>query len=617
MNVKSGFTKAASWVLALLLASALGATAALTAAAHPAKAWADGSVSLLEPPEFDEGDPDDEGSGSGDNGSDSDSGTDDSDNSGTGTDKPGASTGDDAPAAAYAVLYTDGTLIFQVDDTAAEGKTIVKAYPVDIEGTTAPAWSENASRIRSVEVEEFMYTHSTAGWFKGFSACSSFDLTYLITDRCTDFSEMFSGASRVQRISLYYQKSSAATTMAGMFSGCTSLKYVLMPGFDTSAVTDFSDMFKNCRGMTILNLTNFDNGAAQKSTGMLSGLASLRGLFLGESFDIQTETSTQAACGLSEPITPAVYLASDYWYDGAGVAYLCEDLPSNVTKSFAAYQSGSIYADVASDAWYRPFITDASEMGYVSGQGGSVGRGAMFTPLSSLTRAELAQILANMAGADLTAYVNQTPFTDVSEYEWYAAPIAWAKDMGITRGYANGETYHPFDVVSRAELAVFLGRYAEMLGDVKLDGHDTAILSQYRDSAKVPSWAREAVAWALDGKIMGMYTDGTRQEYMYPDRAITRAEVCTMVIRYQPRFLVDGKSYGDLDIPTGELPVPAKPDTPDEGDNTGGSGSDGSGTGGSGTGGSGTGGGNTGSSGTGGSNTGGSGTGGSGSETTE
>ena len=48
-------------------------------------------------------------------------------------------------------------------------------------------------------------------------------------------------------------------------------------------------------------------------------------------------------------------------------------------------------------------------------------------------------------------------FTDVPDSFWAAAWIAWLVDLGVVKGYA-GDIYKPDDPVTRAQMAVYIGR---------------------------------------------------------------------------------------------------------------------------------------------------------------
>ena len=55
-----------------------------------------------------------------------------------------------------------------------------------------------------------------------------------------------------------------------------------------------------------------------------------------------------------------------------------------------------------------------------------------------------------------------------------------------------------------------------------------AVLSGVSDGTKVSAWAKNAVAWAVDNKIMG--NGGS----VNPLNDIIRAEVAAMVVNYNP-----------------------------------------------------------------------------------
>ena len=104
---------------------------------------------------------------------------------------------------------------------------------------------------------------------------------------------------------------------------------------------------------------------------------------------------------------------------------------------------------------------------------------------------------------------------------WYAGAVAWAAENGIVTGNADG-TFAPERRVTRAELAILLWRQAELLGSTPASSGD---LSAYADGESVATFARQAVAWALEA---GLY-DALVTDTIYPNLPVSReqfAQVC-------------------------------------------------------------------------------------------
>ncbi|QMV43551.1 InlB B-repeat-containing protein [Cohnella cholangitidis] len=120
-------------------------------------------------------------------------------------------------------------------------------------------------------------------------------------------------------------------------------------------------------------------------------------------------------------------------------------------------------------------------------------------------------------------------FGDVSGH-WAAATIEQAIAAGIVSGYPNG-TFKPNQTVTRAEFAVLLVKALHPQGE--------AATLEFEDKRKIGTWARNAVAQAVQAGWIKGYKDGSFR----PDAEITRAEMAAMVANAM------GKSF-DADATT-------------------------------------------------------------------
>ena len=188
----------------------------------------------------------------------------------------------------------------------------------------------------------------------------------------------------------------------------------------------------------------------------------------------------------------------------------------------------AVFADVASDAWYADAVALASQTepvkyDYMNGIPGT----NLFLPEGQITRAQVAQVLYNMAGPDLAVGgVYPTQFSDVEADAWYAAPIFWASQAGIVTGIGDTGTFAPNDPVTREQVATMLWRYMKAQGK---DVSGSADLAAYADGSSVSGWAAEAMAWAVDAEVFGVGTDVLR-----PQDDMSRAEMAATAVRVQP-----------------------------------------------------------------------------------
>ena len=189
------------------------------------------------------------------------------------------------------------------------------------------------------------------------------------------------------------------------------------------------------------------------------------------------------------------------------------------------------FADVAAEKWYAQSVFAAKMNSYVNGIAGT----KVFMPEANITRADAVCILFNMANGsigtddefgydDNHGYI--TGFNDVDGKAYYGKAIAWAKASGVANG-SNG-SFRPNDSITREEFAALLCNFAKAKGEnVTVDSD--AVLAGATDFS---AWAKDVVAWAKDNKVMGNggFINGTG--------AITRAEVASMAVNYQPKKLV-------------------------------------------------------------------------------
>jgi uncharacterized repeat protein (TIGR02543 family) len=174
---------------------------------------------------------------------------------------------------------------------------------------------------------------------------------------------------------------------------------------------------------------------------------------------------------------------------------------------------GVSFTDVNKNQWYNAAIEYVVSKGIMEGYGND-----KFGPNDHLTRAQLAQILYNAAGAP--EVTSESPFTDVTAGKWYTAAITWAYENGVVEGYGNGK-FGPNDEITREQLATMIWRYA---GEVKAT---TDSLSSFTDAAKVSSYAQDALLWATEKAIV----QGDKN-VLDPKGNATRAQAATMIMRY-------------------------------------------------------------------------------------
>ncbi|WP_421617592.1 chitobiase/beta-hexosaminidase C-terminal domain-containing protein [Brevibacillus sp. TJ4] len=124
-------------------------------------------------------------------------------------------------------------------------------------------------------------------------------------------------------------------------------------------------------------------------------------------------------------------------------------------------------------------------------------------------------------------------FSDIAGH-WAKNYILRAVEKGFVSGYPDG-TFKPNNPVTRAEFTVMLA------GALKLKSEGTALT--FADNEQIGEWAKQAVAQAVEARIIDGYDDGSFR----PNNRITRAEMAAMIARSLTLQTNPGMSTGFAD----------------------------------------------------------------------
>lgn len=170
------------------------------------------------------------------------------------------------------------------------------------------------------------------------------------------------------------------------------------------------------------------------------------------------------------------------------------------------------FKDVKEDSWYRQSVLWAYGRGIVNGQSKT-----SFGANAVATRGQLVAMLYRMEGQP--AVTSTAPFTDLKE-DYYKDAVNWAAAEGVVGGFTP-TIFAPNNKVTREQLATMLYRMSD---SPAVSGS----LDQFTDSASVQEYAHDAMVWAVENGIISGYPNGQ----IRPGSSATRAEVCTMLMRY-------------------------------------------------------------------------------------
>lgn len=187
------------------------------------------------------------------------------------------------------------------------------------------------------------------------------------------------------------------------------------------------------------------------------------------------------------------------------------------------------FADVKVGAWYYTPVYNMANQDVV------VGISAWeFCPTAKITRSQLACMLANLSGDDLSAYEGTTNFEDVPANTWYSKEVAWAYDKGIISGYGNGK-FGPKDSVTREQTCVML--YAYQTKILKVEPFSRGEIAEFKDMDETSSWAKTAVQTLAEEYIINGSGNEKDGYVIRPKGETTRAEMCTLLTNMQYQLL--------------------------------------------------------------------------------
>lgn len=134
------------------------------------------------------------------------------------------------------------------------------------------------------------------------------------------------------------------------------------------------------------------------------------------------------------------------------------------------------------DYFYRP-VSWAVENGITSGIGDD-----RFGPFEACTRGQVVTFLWRVAGSPEPEQT-ENPFSDVQSDDYFYTPVQWAAAEGITAGVSES-SFGPYDTCTRGQIVTFLWKFRNALEPESLNTQFTDVdLSAYY--AKPVAWAVE------------------------------------------------------------------------------------------------------------------------------
>lgn len=176
--------------------------------------------------------------------------------------------------------------------------------------------------------------------------------------------------------------------------------------------------------------------------------------------------------------------------------------------------AGLPFSDVAQSSWYYPAVRYVFEKGLMTGVNADT-----FSPETTITRAQMAQIIYNMEGGKPAK--SPSSFKDVPSSHWSYKAVSWAKENNIVKGYEDG-SFKPNAPITRQDAVAILYRYKikEATANLSRNKYDG-----FKDRDQVAAYAQEPMAWAVDRGIV----NGDNHKRLNPRNHMKRAEMAQIL----------------------------------------------------------------------------------------
>ncbi len=177
------------------------------------------------------------------------------------------------------------------------------------------------------------------------------------------------------------------------------------------------------------------------------------------------------------------------------------------------FVSAANFTDVPPAAYFYDAVEWAVANGITAGKTETT-----FAPNESCTRAQAVSFMYRAAGHPSVDGTNQ-PFTDVKPADYFATPVQWALENGITAG-VTADKFGPHNPCTRGQIVSFLYRAAGSpeIGEVE---------NPFKD-VKESDYFYKAVLWAVENGI----TAGMSADKFAPNNKCTRGQIVCFLQRY-------------------------------------------------------------------------------------
>ena len=207
-----------------------------------------------------------------------------------------ATDGDLVEESVFALLYEDGTMVFQYGNTPEDGRTIAAVYPVNLtseyphQGGDSPGvepvpetpWYEKRDVITRVDFADKIAPIYMSCWFMGLENLTeitnfdNLDISNVISMRTA-----FYGCKNLKALDVSRWDTSGVESLHGLFTSCSSLTELDVSGWNVSDAKDISGLFTGT-SVTALDVSGWDTSHAEDIHGMFANCSGLTELDVSE-----------------------------------------------------------------------------------------------------------------------------------------------------------------------------------------------------------------------------------------------------------------------------------------------------------------------------------------------
>ena len=290
---------------------------------------------------------------------------------------------------------------------------------------------------------------------------------------------------------------------------------IVRSGSSINATYTFVDLDRDKEGASEL-VWFASNGTGTASRQIASGTKSISASLAPNQYVQLRVTPVDQTGAVGEP----VYSNSLYVSSGSGQQITSPGTggggytPPSTTPPPTHEPETKTFEDI-NGHWAQEQITDMANRGYVNGKSDT-----QFAPDDVITRAEFAAIVTRALKLETSPY--KGTFSDVSENDWFFAPVEAAEAAGILSG--SDGTFRPNDNITREEMTkVIVEAYKNATGKT-IEGAEAA---GFADMDTVSAWAVDYVNQAVHMEFILGKSDNRFE----PKANASRAEATVIISR--------------------------------------------------------------------------------------